>query len=143
MADIVCDYGDYMLTVEVTMASGQRQYNMESEPVSRHLGKVKTESGKPCYGLFVAPTINDACVAHFYALHSMNISYYGGKSIIVPLPLNVFQKMLEDSHKATYKPNPAQVRRFFELSDELVRTCKDETEWYAEMKQSAMHWPSI
>ena len=34
MADIVCDYGDYILIVEVTMASGQRQYDMEGEPVS-------------------------------------------------------------------------------------------------------------
>lgn len=143
MADIVCDYGDYLLTVEVTMASGQRQYDMEGEPVSRHLGKLKTQSGRPCYSLFVAPTINDACVAHFYALHSMNISYYGGKSVIVPLPLNIFQKMLEDSYKATYTPNPSQVRRFFEHSNELVKTCKDEVEWFAEIQKSAVQWLNI
>lgn len=140
MADIVCDYGDYMLSVEVTMASGQKQYEMESEPISRHLGKMKKTSGKPCYTLFVAPTINDACVAHFYALHSMNISYYGGKSVIIPLPLNIFQKMLEDSYKATYTPNPEQVRRFFEHSIEVVKTSKDEQEWYEVMKDSATHW---
>lgn len=37
MADIVCDYGDFGLTVEVTMQSGQRQYETEGEPVTRHL----------------------------------------------------------------------------------------------------------
>jgi len=140
MADIVCDYGDYLLTVEVTMASGQRQYDMEGEPVSRHLGKLKAQSGKPCYSLFVAPTINEACVAHFYALHSMNISYYGGKSVIIPLPLNIFQKMLEDSYKAAYTPNPQQVRRFFDHSNELIKTSNDEKEWYAEIQKSAMQW---
>lgn len=117
MADIVCDYGDYLLTVEVTMASGQKQYEMESEPVSRHLGKMKRDSGKPCYCLFVAPTINEACIAHFYALHNMNISYYGGESVIVPLSLNIFQKMLEDSYKASYIPNPEQVKCFLNIRE--------------------------
>lgn len=140
MADIVCDYGDYMLAVEVTMASGQRQYDMEGEPVSRHLGKMKKASGKPCYCLFVAPDINEACVAHFYALHSMNISYYGGKSTIVPLPLNVFQKMLEDSYKVNYTPTPNHVREFFEYSNELVKTCGNEIEWFEKLKQSAINW---
>lgn len=140
MADIVCDYGDYMLSVEVTMANGQTQYEMEGEPVSRHLGKLKSASGKPCYCLFVAPTINNACIAHFYALHTMNIAYYGGRSVIVPLPINIFRKMLEDSYKASYTPNPQQVRRFFEHSKELVKSCADETEWFEEIQKSAIHW---
>ena len=41
MADISCDYGDFRLTVEVTMQSGKRQYEAEGEPVTRHLAKVK------------------------------------------------------------------------------------------------------
>lgn len=140
MADIVCDYGDYMLIVEVTMASGQKQYDMEGEPVSRHLGKIKKTSGKPCYCLFIAPTINEACIAHFYTLHRTNISYYGGKSTIIPLPLDVFQKMLEDSYKVSYTPNPHQVRHFLEHSNELVEKCKDENHWFEEIKKSAINW---
>ena len=139
-ADIVCDYGDYMLSVEVTMASGQKQYEMESEPVSRHLGKIKKACGKPCYCLFVAPTINEACIAHFYALHNINISYYGGKSVIIPLPLNIFQKMLEDSYKASYTPNPSQVRRFFEHSEELAKKCDNENTWYKHITEQALNW---
>lgn len=73
MADIVCDYKDFMVSVEVTLASGQRQYEMEGEPISRHLGRLKEISGRPCYCLFVAPRINEACVAHFYALHNLNL----------------------------------------------------------------------
>jgi hypothetical protein len=46
MADIVCDYGDFGLTVEVTMQSGQRQYETEGEPVTRHLAKYKTRNRK-------------------------------------------------------------------------------------------------
>lgn len=140
MADIVCDYGDFGLTVEVTMASGQKQYEMEGEPVSRHLGKYKKSENKPAYCLFIAPTINDACIAHFYMLQKMNIAYYGGKSTIVPLPLNIFQKMLEDSYKATYTPNPEQVKTFFDYSKQIADTCKDEQDWYQKITQKALNW---
>lgn len=140
MPDIVCNYGDCILTVEVTTATGQKQYEMESEPVSRHLGKIKKASGKECYCLFVAPTINEACVAHFYTLHRLNISYYGGESAIVPLPLNIFQKMLEDSYKASYTPNPKHIQRFFELTKRLANTCNDEKLWFEQVKTAAMNW---
>lgn len=142
MADIVCDYGDFKVIVEVTMASGQKQYEMESEPVSRHLGKMKTSSGMPCYCLFVSPTINDACVAHFFGLHHINISYYGGKSVIIPLPLTVFQKMLEDSYKASYTPDPTRVKHFFEQSVQIANSGCTEMEWYEKMKQMAENWLS-
>jgi len=140
MADIVCDYGDFGLTVEVTMQTGQRQYETEGEPVSRHLAKWKKETGKPSYCLFVAPEINEACIAHFYALHKMNISYYGGVSTIIPLPLSIFQKMVDDSYKATYVPQPEQVKRFFERSNEIAATSSDEKTWYQEITNKALNW---
>lgn len=140
MADIVCDYETFGLTVEVTMQSGQRQYETEGEPVTRHLAKVKRETNKPAYCLFIAPSINEACIAHFYALHKMNISYYGGTSIIVPLPLNVFLKMVEDSHRASYVPGPRQVQRFFELSNELANSTGNEKDWYNGIINEALNW---
>lgn len=140
MADIVCDYEDFGLTVEVTMQGGQRQYETEGEPVTRHLAKVKRETNKPAYCLFIAPNINEACVAHFYALHKMNISYYGGTSTIVPLPLTVFLKMVEDSHKASYVPEPKHVQRFFERSNELANSTDNEKDWYNGITQEALNW---
>jgi len=140
MADIICDYDDFGLTVEVTMQSGQRQYETEGEPITRHLAKLKRETNKPAYSLFIAPKINEACIAHFYALHKMNISYYGGTSTIVPLPLNVFLKMVEDSHKASYVPEPRHVQRFFERSNELANTTDNEIEWYNGITQEALNW---
>ena len=140
MADIVCDYGDFGLTVEVTMQSGQRQYETEGEPVTRHLAKYKRETEKPAYCLFIAPNINDACKAHFYALHKMNIQYYGGTSTIVPLPLNVFIKMVQDSHNANYVPEPRHVQRFFERSNELANSTENEVDWYNGITQEALNW---
>lgn len=140
MADIICDYGDFGLTVEVTMQSGQRQYETEGEPVTRHLAKLKKEIKKPAYCLFIAPNINDACIAHFYALHKMNISYYGGTSTIVPLPLNIFQKMVDDSYKASYISEPKHVKRFFDRSNEIANECDNEKVWYEKITNEALNW---
>ena len=140
MADIVCDYDTFGVTVEVTMAKGQKQYEMEGEPVSRHLAKYKKETGKDAYCLFIAPAINEACIAHFYGLHNLNISYYGGKSVIVPLPLNVFKKMLEDSFKASYMPNAQQVKAFFEYSRDAAETSHNVQEWYSMVVEKALNW---
>lgn len=140
MSDIVCDYGNFALAVEVTMQSGQRQYETEGEPVSRHLAKLKRETGKEAYCLFVAPKINASCIAYFYALHTMNIAFYGGQSVIVPLELNVFVNMLEQSYKAGYEPNPEQIKEIFEYSLEQAKNSDDENEWYAKIKEKALNW---
>ncbi len=140
MADIVCDYNDFGLTVEVTMAGGSRQYEMEAEPVSRHLAKFKSAIGKNAYCLFIAPKINEACIAHFYMLHKTNIAFYGGKSIIVPISLDTFRKMLEDSFKAGYQPNSNQVKAIFEYSMQLANSVDNEVEWYDKLTNKAMNW---
>jgi len=140
MADIVCDYGDFCLAVEVTMQSGQKQYETESESVARHVAKLKNTTNKPTYGLFIAPKINEACIAHFFGLHKINIVYYGGTSTIVPLPLDIFLKMLDDSHKASYTSEPSDVQRFFERSNELAAISNNEKEWYDNIMQEALNW---
>lgn len=140
MADIVCDYGNFSLSVEVTTATGQRQYEMEGEPVSRHLAKIKKEQGKEAYCFFIAPKINESCIAHFFTLHLTNIAYYGGKSVIIPLELDVFRKMVEQSHNASYMPNPEQVRKLCEYSMEVAQKAKDEQEWYSSVKNMALNW---
>lgn len=140
MADIICDYDDFCVSVEVTMQSGMRQYESEGEPVSRHLAKLKKETGKPSYCFFIAPTINEACISHFYVLHKTNISYYGGKSIIIPLELNVFQKMVEDSYRASYIPEPKQIENLFKCSEKIASQSVDELDWYNKIKTQALNW---
>jgi hypothetical protein len=140
MADIFCDYGDFGLTVEVTMQSGKRQYEAEGEPVTRHLAKVKKETDKPAYCLFIAPNINEACIAYFYALHKINISYYGGTTTIIPLPLKVFIKMLADSYNASYVPEPKHVQSFFEYSNKLAKESSTEMDWYSKITEKALNW---
>lgn len=140
MADIECDYDSFAVTVEVTTASGQRQYEMEGEPVARHLGKFKKSTGKETYCLFIAPTINPACISHFFVLQQMNVEFYGGKSTIIPLELRVFRKMIEDVYKASYTPSPSQVEKLFKFSQSIAKNAKSEMDWYNKVKEKALHW---
>jgi hypothetical protein len=70
----------------------------------------------------------------------MNIQYYGGTSTIVPLPLNVFIKMVQDSHNASYVPEPRHVQQFFEYSNELASIADNEVDWFNGITQKALKW---
>ena len=143
MADIVCDYGDFGLTVELTLLSGQRQFAAESEPVPRHLGRYKQSLGKQVYCLFVAPHINDATIAFFYGLHKTPIDFYGGETIIVPLELKFFEKMLEDAYRVDYIPSPDHIRHFFESVLHFADSHTGQEAWriwYEDIKHLANAW---
>jgi hypothetical protein len=73
-------------------------------------------------------------------LHKINIQFYGGTSTIVPLPLSVFRKMVEDSYNAHYVPEPRHVQRFFERSNELANATNNEIEWYNQIVDEALNW---
>lgn len=143
VADIVCDYGEFGLTVEVTMQNGQRQYETEGEPVARHLAKYKKTANKEAFCLFIAPQINEACVAHFYTLTKTNISYYGGKSIIVPLPLEVFMKMVENSYSAKFVPTPEHIKGLFDFAKKSAEKSMDEKQWFNAVQEKALTWLSV
>lgn len=143
IADIICNYKDFDVAVEVTMAMGRKQYEMETEPIAYHLGKLKKETGRPAFCLFIAPTIHPGCVTYCYSMYEIPTKMYGGKSEIVPLPINVFRKMVEDAYKASYVPNSDHLKRFFIKCRELRSICNDEEQWFTEIKQSAMNWLNL
>lgn len=138
--DIVCDYGDFTVTVEVTLMSGIKQYDAEGEPVARHLGDVKAKTGKDAYCLFVAPTVNPSAISHFYMLHQTNVRHYGGKSVIVPVTLKRFVGMLKQSRNCGYVPSPEKVRAFCEFSKVAAKSADDEEDWYAKVSAKADSW---
>ena len=138
--DIICDYGDFGLTVEVTMQSGQRQYETEGEPVARHLAKYKKSTNKESFCLFIAPQINEACIAHFFTLSKTNISYYGGKSLIVPLPLETFIKMVKNSYNAKFIPTPKHIKELFDFAKLEANKDIDEKQWYENIQEKAINW---
>lgn len=140
MPDIECDYGDFTLSVEVTLQSGQRQYESEGEPVARHYGQLKKKSGKDTYCLFIAPTINQATLAHFFGLNHFPISYYGGKSKIIPLELDQFMKLVENSYNYQAQPTAVDIRRFLDFVMKRCEKAEDENQWRYEIQSCVDGW---
>lgn len=140
MPDIECDYEDFSLSVEVTMQGGQRQYESEGEPVARHYGQLKKRTGKDTYCLFIAPTINPATLAHFYGLNHLSISLYGGKSKIIPLELDQFMKLVENSYNYKTQPTPVDIRRFLDCAVKLCEKAKDENHWRCGIQACVDMW---
>lgn len=73
-------------------------------------------------------------------LHKMNINFYGGKSVIVPIDIKTFKKMLTDSYKASYLPNPQQVKSLFDYSLEIAEKVDNEIDWYTKVTEKALNW---
>ena len=140
MPDIECDYADFILSVEVTLQSGQRQYESEGEPVARHYGRLRKKYNKETYCLFIAPTINVATLAHFYGLNHLQIALYGGKSKIIPLELDQFMRLIENSYNYTKLPEPVDVRALLDLIIEQGEKATDENDWKERIQHCVDTW---
>ena len=56
--DMIFEFDDCKIVVEVTMSTNSRQEAMEGEPVRRHVAELVMESKKPVYGVFIANKID-------------------------------------------------------------------------------------
>lgn len=60
--DLIFEFDDFVLVVEVTLTANSRQEAAEGEPVRRHVADLvvsyQEQSGKPVYGLFIANRID-------------------------------------------------------------------------------------
>lgn len=142
--DSVGRYQDFVLTIEVTLTRGERQFEAENESVPRHLGKiVKSMRGsgdeRPVFGFFIASGLNMSAVAHFYALRRSNVLHYGGKAKIIPLDLNVFKHMLVVA-KSVGGIKAVQLLSFLKWADEEADRVRNEKEWYFSIERKIQEW---
>ncbi|HBB76734.1 MAG: hypothetical protein A2186_01055 [Candidatus Levybacteria bacterium RIFOXYA1_FULL_41_10] len=138
--DILCNYEDFGLTVEVTLSSGQRQYEMEGESVARHLGRQKSQAKKDTFCIFVAEFLNSATLAHFYALNRIPVSYYGGKAKIIPFSLSDFKLFLKQAYVSHTKPSSNTIKNFLTRISDSAESVEDENEWYANISSLVNSW---
>ena len=134
--DIECKYSNFYLIVEVTLSSGQRQYEMEGEPVARHLGDAVKANGQDTYCVFIASNVSPATAAHFFTLHKYDVAHYGGRAKIIPLELEDFQTLISNANDAKTKPTADDLKNFVQQATDSATTAKDEIEWIAEIKSS-------
>lgn len=96
-ADMIFEFEDYVIPIEVTLTGGSRQEAAEGEPVRRHVASCHLDekyAGKDIYGLFIAPTVD---------LNTINTFRYGDwftpnenylELNITPVTLEQFEKIL-------------------------------------------------
>ncbi len=95
--DMVFEFKDAIIVVEVALTSSSRQEAAEGEPVRRHVAKYaerKRIFGKDVYGLFMALKI-DSNTAHTFRLGDWYLPDDTKINLdIVPLTLEDFRKLL-------------------------------------------------
>jgi hypothetical protein len=94
--DMVFEFADFVLVVEVTLSTSSRQEAMEGEPVRRHVADVvaeRADSGKPVFGLFIANVI-DSNTAETLRIGSWYLPDGTRRSLrVVPLTLQQFTRL--------------------------------------------------
>lgn len=138
MPDIVVDYGGFGMTVEVTMSSGAKQYEMEGEPVARHYGRVR-ETKANLYCLFIAPSISEGALAHYFNLNKSNTRLYGGKTRIVPLTIKQFVQFLSIAKEHRFN-DPDKLEQWLHTNWTYNQECADEVIWQEHIAKSLRGW---
>lgn len=96
--DLIFEFEDYVLVVEVTLTTNSRQEAAEGEPVRRHVADIVSywaPQGKPVYGLFIANRIDSNTAETF----RIGVWYSPDDSKmrldIIPLTLEQFGELFE------------------------------------------------
>jgi hypothetical protein len=139
--DIESEFEDFGIITEVTMSSGNTQYNMEGESVPRHFGKAKEALGKEMYCLFIAPKISEGTLAHYFNLNRMNTRLYGGKTKIIPLSIEQFIEFVKVGVENRFD-NPKVLMDWLENRWNENQDCDDEQVWYEQIESSILKWAS-
>jgi len=139
--DIQIEYDGFKMIVEVTMSSGNKQYEMEGEPVARHFGSLQRSSDVPVYCLFVAPKISEGALAHFFNLNRMNTKAYGGKTRIVPMNLNQFVSFITTAKDKGFN-NSKVLKAYLDSVIQKNLSLEDESIWYQQIQDSIPVWVS-
>lgn len=56
--DLIAEFEEYVVAIEVTLSESSRQEAMEGEPVRRHVADLMLRYQKPVYGLFIANRVD-------------------------------------------------------------------------------------
>ncbi len=138
-ADIEIEYDTFKMIVEVTLSSGNTQFNMEGESVARHFGTMQNNSDKPVYCFFIAPKISDGALAHFFNLNRLNTRAYGGKTRIVPMNVTNFVEFITTAKNTNFSNS----KTLYNYLDKVVtenQIANDEVVWFENIKKSVQNW---
>ena len=138
MADIVGNYGNFNMICEVTMSGGKRQYEMENEPIARHLGELRTKTSKPTFGLFIAPSINDSLVAELFYKHKIPTRIYNGTVEFIPFTIEQFVDFFRHSVTRSPRLTESDIESIHKKTKEIAENARDEVDWLKQIHEYIM-----
>lgn len=132
-SDMVFEFENYIIAVEVTMSTNSRQEAMEGEPVRRHVADLVLSSQKPVYGVFVANKIDSNTAETFRIGVWYNHDDEKMALRIVPFTLKQFSEYF----KSMFEKEDVNPDRFLELFNECfdAKEGKGGPEWKQEIEQ--------
>lgn len=137
VADMIFQYSDFILAVEVTLNTSANQWSAEAEPVPRHIAKVMEGTALPVYGLFVAPSIDPNTAQTFFKQEY----HFDGEFRpvhIIPITLDQLEALLVAF--ASRRFSPTEVRVLIEELLRLKEGCRNGLEWYQKVSEHFDAW---
>lgn len=136
--DLICEFDDFVLVVEVTLTDNSRQEAAEGEPVRRHVANLvidhHAQTGKPVYGLFLANRIDSNTAETF----RIGVWYTSDDEKlylnIVPFTLAQFKILFESLFRCE-RTEPKLIRNLIEVCCEL-RAEYEAPAWKREIAQT-------
>lgn len=121
--DLIAEFEDCVVVIEVTLSESSRQEAMEGEPVRRHIAELMLQYNKPVYGLFIANRIdsNTAETFRIGVWYTRNDDRMSLK--IVPFTLTQFSSYF----KAMFTSETATPQSIVSLIEEC-ETCRQQFE---------------
>ena len=122
--DLIAEFDDRIVVIEVTLSESSRQEAMEGEPVRRHVADLMQQYDKPVVGLFIANRIDSNTAETFrigvwYTRDDEKLELQ-----ITPLTL----KQFSDFFKAMFETGNANPQHVFSLLDcchSYAKYCKE------------------
>lgn len=139
VADIEIQYDGFKVLVEVTMSTGQKQYEMENESVARHYGRVQNATEEPVYCIFIAPKINEATLAYFYDKNIKAPKFYGGKTRIIPMSLSQFTAFITIAKNKGFNHSKI-LKTYLDSMIKNNQSTDDEIIWSQQIHDSIFTW---
>lgn len=142
-ADIIMQYSDFAIVIEVTLTTGSRQEAAEGESVRRHVTRHASQLNVPVYGVFVAPKI-DLNTADVFL---RGIYYEGEDKLdfdIVPLTMDHLIRILEfvKANLQSSRKTPEDIRALI-LNCLESRSQVDAPNWLKKIDRTVKDWAKL
>ncbi len=139
--DLIFEFHDFVIVVEVTLTDNSRQEAVEGEPVRRHVADLVShygvQSGKPVYGLFIANRIDSNTAETFRIGVWFTRTDDKMRLDIIPVTLVQFKAFFE----ALFTSGRVEVGLIRELLDLCggLRPAHEAPAWKHEIQQTFNH----